>query len=55
MTIELIAGGDDYTDESGPLRAAICQAAGLPEAQAEEALHKLSSTNPQMLQGLLQQ
>lgn len=42
-----------YKDESSALRSAVCNAAGLPESQADIALEALSAKNPGLLRSLL--
>lgn len=56
VSMDLLANPASYQfDESAGLRAAVCAAAGLPEGQAEEALHQLSKSQPGQLQELIQQ
>lgn len=52
MSIEILSS--DYKDESASLRTAVCQAAGLPEEDADKALAKLNHDNPGQLKRLLQ-
>ncbi|KAF5840146.1 hypothetical protein DUNSADRAFT_17630 [Dunaliella salina] len=54
MSIEILSSEPDYKDESACLRSAVCQAAGLPEADADKALAKLNHNNPGQLKQLLQ-
>jgi len=59
MTIDIVGGytpqASTYVDESGPLRTAICEAAGMAEGQAEGALEWVVANKPSLLPGLLQQ
>jgi len=58
MTIDIVGGytpqASAYVDESGPLRAAICEAAGMAKGQAEGALAWVVANKPSLLPGLLQ-
>ncbi|KAJ9532856.1 hypothetical protein QJQ45_010855 [Haematococcus lacustris] len=55
MTVELVITQGTYTDEMAAFRAAVCEAAELPESKAEQAVKKLQQSKPELLRRLLKQ
>ncbi|KAJ9527505.1 hypothetical protein QJQ45_025765 [Haematococcus lacustris] len=55
MTVELVITQGPYSDEWAAFRAAVCEAAGLPENKVQHALLQLQSFQPAVLRSIVEQ